>query len=54
MAAFELLEASEGPVLVNYQEDVPQGGPNSPEEAMMGMVCPIELPQTARFDCSHR
>jgi len=45
MAAFELFEATEGPVLVDYPEDVPESGLELDEDAMTGMVCPIDLPK---------
>ena len=42
-AAFALLDSKEGPVLTDYPEDVPEAaGPD--EDAMTGMVCPIDLP----------
>jgi D-proline reductase (dithiol) PrdB len=45
MAAFDLFEATEGPVLVDYPEDVPANELEREEDAMMGMVCPIDLPK---------
>lgn len=45
MAAFDLLEAAAGPVLVDYPEDVPETEFELDEDAMMGMVCPIDLPR---------
>ncbi len=44
MAAFDLFEATEGPVLVDYTEDVPESVSELGEDAMMGMVCPIDFP----------
>jgi hypothetical protein len=44
MAAFELFEVAEGPVLVDYPEDVPQGGLELDDDAMTGMVCLIDFP----------
>jgi hypothetical protein len=45
MAAFDLFEATGGPVLVDYPEDVPESGLELDESVMMGMVCPIDLPK---------
>ena len=45
MAAFDLFEATEGPVLVDYPEDVPESRLERDEDAMMGMVCPIDFPK---------
>ena len=45
MAAFDLFEATEGPVLVDYPEDVPENGLELDETAMTGMLCPINLPK---------
>jgi hypothetical protein len=42
-AAFTLLDAAQGPLLVDYPEDVPAtAAPDA--QAMIGMVCPIALP----------
>jgi hypothetical protein len=43
-AAFALLEAPTGPVLVDYPEDVPDSGLELDADAMIGMVCPIDWP----------
>ena len=43
-AAFDLLDAPSGPVLVDYPEDVPDGATDLDAEAMEGMVCPIDWP----------
>lgn len=45
MAAFTLLDAKEGPILIDYPEDVPNQSGDLDEEAMTGMVCPIDLPR---------
>ena len=44
MAAFALLDEKEGPLLVDYPEDVPEAAGGVDEDAMTGMVCPIDLP----------
>ena len=44
MAAFALLDEKEGPLLVDYPEDVPDSASGVDEDAMTGMVCPIDLP----------
>jgi hypothetical protein len=44
MAAFALLDADSGPILTDYPEDVPETAEMLDEEAMTGMVCPIDLP----------
>ena len=44
MAAFDLLDAEEGPLLVDYPEDVPEDAAGFDEDSMNGMVCPIDLP----------
>lgn len=44
LAAFDLFEAPQGPVLVDYPEDVPEDKIALGEDAMMGMVCPIDFP----------
>jgi hypothetical protein len=44
-AAFELLDADEGPILTDYLEDAPEGELETDEDAMTGMVCPISLPK---------
>ncbi|MBT3765589.1 MAG: hypothetical protein HOF84_07010 [Rhodospirillales bacterium] len=44
-AAFELLDADSGPLLTDYLEEAPEGDPETDEEAMTGMVCPISLPK---------
>jgi len=43
-AALDLLDAPAGPVLADFPEDMPGAGEAEGEEAMEGMVCPIELP----------
>jgi hypothetical protein len=45
MAALGLLDAESGPLLVDYEEDVPDGGVELDEDAMTGLVCPIDLPK---------
>lgn len=45
MAAFDLLDAPEGPLLVDYPEEIAEGADAIDEEAMTGMVCPIDLPK---------
>ncbi len=42
-AAFALLDAEQGPVLVNYAEDVPASAAGQDADAMNGMVCLIDL-----------
>ena len=44
-AAFALLDATHGPVLVDYAEDVPAAGAAADADAMNGMVCAIDLPK---------
>lgn len=44
-AAFALLDAKAGPVLVDYPEDVPASAAEAGVDAMIGMVCPIDLPK---------
>jgi hypothetical protein len=44
-AAFALLDAENGPILTDYPEDVPEQATALDEDAMMGMVCPIDLPK---------
>lgn len=41
LAAFDLFNATEGPVLVDYPEDVPESE-LADEAALTGMVCPID------------
>ena len=43
-AALALLDAEQGPVLVDYPEDVP-AATRTDVDAMEGMVCPIEFPR---------
>ena len=43
-AAFALLDAKQGPVLIDYPEDVPASAAEADADAMNGMVCPIALP----------
>ncbi len=44
-AAFALLDAERGPLLIDYAEDVPQSSsPESDAEAMNGMVCAVDFP----------
>ena len=43
-AAFALLDAKQGPVLIDYPEDVPASTAEGDADAMNGMVCPIALP----------
>ncbi len=43
-AAFALLDARQGPVLVDYPEDVPTAGAGEDADAMNGMFCSIDLP----------
>ncbi|MEE9146752.1 MAG: hypothetical protein V3U27_05065 [Candidatus Tectomicrobia bacterium] len=45
LAAFELLDAAQGPLLVDYPEDVPETSGETDEDAMAGMVCPLDLPK---------
>jgi hypothetical protein len=45
MAAFDLLDATQGPVLVDYPENVPESGLKLDEDAMTGMICPIDVPR---------
>jgi D-proline reductase (dithiol) PrdB len=45
MAAFRLLEAERGPLLADYPEDVPPTTSETDDDAMTGMVCPIDLPK---------
>ena len=45
MAAFDLLDAPEGPLIVDYPEEIPDGAGEMDEAAMTGMVCPIDLPK---------
>jgi hypothetical protein len=45
MAAFALLDADEGPILIDYPEDVPEAAGPLDDDAMTGMVCPIDLPK---------
>jgi hypothetical protein len=42
-AAFALLDAERGPILVDFPEDVPAS--NDTSAGMQGMVCPIAFPQ---------
>ncbi len=49
-AALGLLDRKSGPVLVDYPEDVPDGAGGVDEEAMTGMVCPIDLPKPPDAD----
>jgi hypothetical protein len=49
-AALGLLDAKSGPVLVDYPEDAPESGLALDEEAMTGMVCPIDLPKIPDAD----
>ena len=44
MAAFALLDAKEGPVLADYPEEAPGADTALGEEAMTGMVCPVDFP----------
>lgn len=39
------MRTTAGSVLVDYLEDVPESGLKRDENAMIGMVCPIDLPQ---------
>jgi hypothetical protein len=43
-AAFELLDAQRGPILVDYPEDVPAASAALDAESMNGMVCPVDFP----------
>lgn len=43
-AAFELLDAESGPVLVDYPVEIPEDATALDEDAMTGMACPIDLP----------
>ena len=43
-AAFALLDAPAGPVLVDYPEDVPDVALDLDADVMEGMVCPIDWP----------
>ncbi len=43
-AAFALLDARQGPVLVDYPENVPAAGAGEDADAMNGMFCSIDLP----------
>ncbi|MBI3919676.1 MAG: hypothetical protein HY322_22025 [Betaproteobacteria bacterium] len=45
-AALELLNASDGPVLVDYPEDAPAAAAGAAESAMEGMACPVDFPQS--------
>jgi hypothetical protein len=43
-AAFALLDADHGPVLVDYPEDVPACAALPDADAMNGMACPVDFP----------
>ena len=44
MAALDLLDAPNGPIIADFPEDAPESGSDLDEDAMTGMVCPIALP----------
>jgi len=44
-SALSLLDAESGPVLVDYPEDVPAAAATNSDDAMSGMVCPIDWPK---------
>lgn len=43
-AAFALLDAEKGPLLVDYLEDIPALAAAPDADAMNGMVCPVDFP----------
>lgn len=43
-AAFALLDAERGPLIVDYPEDVPEPEAGSDVESMNGMVCAVDFP----------
>lgn len=43
-AALDLLDVSQGPIIVDYPEDVPGTGGDGEEDSLEGMACPIDLP----------
>lgn len=45
MAAFALLDVAQGPVLIDYPEDVPEATGATDADAMASVVCPIALPK---------
>lgn len=52
LAAFDLFNATEGPVLVDYPEDVPESK-LADEAALTGMVCPIDWPRPPETNASN-
>ena len=50
MAAFDLLDAPDGPLLVDYAEEAPEETAAFDEDAMAGMVCPVDFPKPADPD----
>lgn len=50
IAALDLLNREEGPILEDFNEDVPGGTPGENEFEMVGQVCPIDLPPPASDD----
>jgi hypothetical protein len=49
-AALGLLDAELGPILFDYPEDAPDAESALDEDAMTGMVCPIDLPKIPDAD----
>lgn len=49
-SVLSLLDRESGPVLVDYEEDVPEDTEAMSDEAMTGMVCPIDLPRIPDAD----
>lgn len=45
MAAFDLLDAPDGPLIVDYPEEAPAETAAFDEDAMAGMVCPVDFPK---------
>lgn len=43
-AALDLLDVEQGPIIVDYPEDVPAAGGEGEDDALAGMACPIDLP----------
>lgn len=44
-AALDLLDVEQGPIIVDYPEDVPTANGEGEENALEGMACPIDLPR---------
>lgn len=45
IAAFDLLDAPQGPLIVDYEEEAPEETAAFDENAMAGMVCPVDFPK---------